>query len=253
MRGGKECPLIPNCMLSHPEKGVLPILREDNKLPIRTELLSGEIFLGGFVTCLRLTIDGKKYAVKVHKYTGPELDKIIEQEKGDYEHFKRGPLSEYILETQFVKGHGLDGEPCQIAIQLWIEGRKVGEIGVDEILGSPKLLGALKQFQIRMIQRYTRERQWLDYVGFGLKPENRSLLNRINCLSLLASRNLIWDGDRLWLTDTTNHWWFFNNQPAGNKMTFWRLNRRRLAMAAAMARDCCLFNWALIRGKNKSV
>ena len=139
-------------MLTRPEKEVSPRLPEDNRLPIRTELLDEKVFLGGFVTCLRLTKKERKYAVKVHNYTGPELDEIIAQEKGDYKDLKSGPLKEYIPETQFVKGHGFDGEPCQIAVQPWIEGRKVGEIGVGEILENPKLLGALKQFQIRMVQ-----------------------------------------------------------------------------------------------------
>lgn len=246
----KERQLIPDNMLSHPERGVLPPLREDNKLPIRTESLDREVCLGGFLKCLKLTMGERRYAVKIHVYTGPRLDNIIKQEKKDYEWFKRGPLCEYIPETQFVKGHGFDNKPCQIAIQPWIQGRKVGEMRMNEILKDPELLKALKQFQTIIIERYVKERHWLDYVldkerhwldyvyvGFELKPEEKSLENRVNSLSLLASRNLIWDGSRLWLVDTTNHWWDFENGSYKNKMTFWRLNRRRLAMAIAMLRD----------------
>lgn len=249
----KERQLIPDNMLSRPERGVLPPLKKDNKLPIRTESLDNEVYLGGFVRCLKLTVGERRYAVKIHVYTGPRLDEIIRQEKEDYENLRRGPLGGHIPETQFVKGHDLDGKPCQITIQPWIEGRKVGEREVNEILSDSRLLEALKQFQTKMAVRFMQDRQCLDYVGFGLKPEERSLFNRVNSLSLLASRNLIWDENRLWLVDTTNHWWSFNNQLQENKMTFWRLNRRRLAIAVAMLRDRCWINGALTRGKETSV
>lgn len=236
-------------MLSHPERGRLTILPENNELPIRTELLGEEGFFGGSVTCFRLSEKRGSYAVKIHRYTGLELDKVIRQGEREYENLRSGPLSEHIPESLFMKGHGFENEHSQIVLQPWVEGRKVGEMGVNEIVRNPRLLKALKQFQTKMVERFMEQRQWLDYAGIGLKPEEKSLQNRINSLSLLASRNLIWDGNRLWLVDTTNNWWGFENGLYKNLMTFWRLNRRRLVVALAMLRDRCWINRALMREK----
>ncbi len=199
---------------------VIPI---NNQLPLA---LSGseEVAKGAFCRCFRTG----SFAVKIHEYepngNSPEVDvdKITRNDRMEYEQLRDGPLSQFVTRTQFVIGRVESTNLAEIQIQPWVEGKVVGEIGEEEIWSDKKLLKELRTFGTGLMINAIKSGRWADYMGFSVKKEC-SLRTKFKARSLLAARNLIWDGEKLHLIDVTNHTWNKAgklNQAKRNLLTF---------------------------------
>lgn len=193
----------------------------NSRLPLSPErqVDPHEIIPGNFCACAPmegLGSDGRRMAVKVFlpakeqrimktPWVAEKTDaEIAIADKKEFDSFLSGSLVPFMVPTHFVIGHGLNGQPAEIQIQLWIGGKKIGEKTIREIFANPDLVYALRSFAVASIFHFIRTGEIPDSVGFMLKPDS-SLKEKINAFSLLASRNLICNQEGLHLFDITRH------------------------------------------------
>ncbi len=159
-----------------------------------------QIVYGNACACApmgKLSPDGPKMAVKFS--LDPVCPAVALADKREYERILAGPLTQFVVPTYFVLGHGIDKKPAEIQIQPWIGGRKVGEMAVGEILSDFSLCWALRAFAKAAVFHFFKTGQMVDYWGFGFKGGVKNAQDRRDKFSLFSARNLIWDGKKLHL------------------------------------------------------
>ncbi|MGI5840903.1 MAG: hypothetical protein ACOX6N_01710 [Patescibacteria group bacterium] len=184
------------------------IITRNNQLPFVMQE-SEQVANGAFSRCFKHQ-DG--WAIKIHEYAEngiSEIERVKEIlgiDKQEYEQLRKGRLGEYATETSFIIGRGPGGNVAEIQVQPWVEGRVLGEMDVSEIWSNRAILTEIREFGVSLILDGTRTGRFTDYMGFNVRKDC-GFTTKIRARSLLASRNLIWDGTRLHLIDVTNHTW----------------------------------------------
>ena len=131
---------------------------EASELPFshETNIHNMRMDFGHFCACVQSKVNGSNLAVKVHlppalpSDTPPEdqlrqLQGEVDFNRKEYERLRKDPLiAPFIPQASFLIGHGINGRPSEVDLQPWIDGQKVGEINLGDILKNPHLLFCLQ-------------------------------------------------------------------------------------------------------------
>ena len=136
----------------------------------------------------------------------PEVNTFeqLKQDKEDYQVFSEY-LEPFLPETHFIRGHGSDGNPCNIIRQREVVGRKLAELSDEEVFKDDEIKSQLKEFFERC------NKMWDEA---GRLPDVWGPKDKLKGLDPRYSSNIVVENDtkKVWLVDTAAHPLAFSKQ-----------------------------------------
>ncbi len=148
---------------------------------------------------------GDDWVVKETISPGKNTIETLKENKEDYELFKKW-LSDYVPETQFVRGQNDEGKEVNLMRQRRVRGRSLHDIPVNEVMKNERIRAQLADFYSKCIQMWEEVGRIPDLTGMGEPFRSRNLI--------IQGRN-----ERLFLVDTSAP----KNRFSKEAMVFFRL------------------------------